>query len=85
MKTELKKPTTELEEVGRALLAVNIQTDRETLDRIIEEGHLHLTELQARADCNMAILYALMHRLDRAEEIVQRQTRHLEEAKRRAR
>ncbi|OHB05332.1 MAG: hypothetical protein A3A26_01965 [Candidatus Zambryskibacteria bacterium RIFCSPLOWO2_01_FULL_47_14] len=75
MKTEIKKPDAALVDVANALRDVSIECSIKELEDVIRAGHLLFEDLRAANRCNPLQISALAHRLDRAEEILQRKRR----------
>ncbi len=84
MKTQLKKPSSELIECAEALRKASVSMPTEMLKALIEEGHSHLRELESSTNCNPQLIAALEHRINHAEEALERQTRLTTDSRRRA-
>ena len=73
--TDEKKPKTELVDCAEALRNFRLSTPTSFMEKMIEEGHLHLKELKAAVNCNPMQIAALTHRLDHAEDVLKRKGR----------
>lgn len=75
MKRQIKKPTTELADIAKALQGVKLETPIDEIEYLVDEGHRHFDELRASKNCNPMLINALVHRLNHAEEVLQRKRR----------
>lgn len=78
MRAGTKKPKTELADCAASLLQVSFTTPTSEIERLIEEGYLHLEELKATVHCNPTLISALDHRIKAAEEKLEGKRRIVE-------